>query len=84
MPEPEVKPAQPSVAAAPALPPLPTTEGDLREIHKDIREIKEALALLCGKAIMVETKLAEAQPLIDQIKAKVIDPKTGKLKWWPF
>lgn len=82
LPNPAAQTAPPP--APPPMPPVPVVEGDLRSIAASQARCEEALTLLCGKVIALEAKVREAQPLIDQVKAKFIDAKTGKIKFWPF
>lgn len=78
-------PEQPAAAPAPsALPPMPVPEGEFRGVKASLERLEKALALALTKLQALEAELAAAKPLIEQAKAKFLDPKTGKIKFWPF
>lgn len=74
--------------AAPVVPPLPEPEGSLQGKKAQLDRIEAALALLLTKVQAMEKEkaawVAEFRPIIDQLKAKFMDAKTGKIKFWPF
>lgn len=77
-------PANPAPPAAPALPPVPVPEGEFRGVKASLERIEAALALQLQATLEMKAAFAEAKPLLDQVKAKFVDGKTGKIKLWPF
>lgn len=87
-PSPETQPPAPRTKpklAPPAPPPLPVPDGEFRGIKESLKRIEEGLALLLQGMNEIRALYAENKPLIDQVKAKFVDQKSGKLKGlWPF